>query len=100
MATVVWLVRRTKFNGGRLGGVRVADDVAADLVRKGDALPFDSSLRRTLAERARAPAAEPAPADDTPADAAPARRRGRPPKGASEPAPLALADDPEPGADS
>lgn len=106
MAATVWLVRRTEFRGGRLGAVRVDDSTAADLIKKGDALPFDASLRGNLAAlKAGERSAE--------ADAPEPKRRGRPPKAQAEapepepePAqlgefdlsPLAQADEPEPDA--
>lgn len=95
MAVTVWLVRQTALNGGRLGAVRVADDVASDLVKKGDALPFDRNLRAALRALKAGPGAEPAPDPDTPP---PKRKPGRPPK-AKEADQLALAD-PEPEPDS
>lgn len=86
MAVNVWLVRHTRLNGGRLGAVAVSPDLAADLIKKGDALPFDRNLRRALA--AHKAGADPAP-----------KRRGRPPKSAAPDAPadpLEQADEGEP----
>jgi hypothetical protein len=82
MAVTVWLTRRTQFNGGRLGGAKIEDRTAAELIKKGDALPFDKELRRNLAAWNKAEAE--AQADN--GDGEP-KRRGRPPKTAPEPTP-------------
>lgn len=74
MAVVIWLVRKTEFRGGKLGVMRASDELAADLINKGDALPFDSKLRQALADlkAGKKPAAK--------NTGAPGKRRGRPPK--------------------
>lgn len=73
MAVIVWLVRRTELNKGRLGAVRVSESIGKDLIRKGEAVPYDRNLRAAIAEHARAEGKGPGTGD-------PAKKRGRPAK--------------------
>lgn len=95
MAVTVWLVRQTQFNGGRLGAVRLESDLAADLIKKGDALAFDKNLRRALYDLRQAERAEPEPPAE--GEAEPKRKAGRPPKAKAkaDPEPAEPAADPE-----
>ncbi len=47
MATVIWLLRRHKLTGGRLGFHRVSDELAGNFIKKGWAQPVRGERLRS-----------------------------------------------------